>query len=66
MLVWILGVGFIYYQKYVVRIATNDLAKKVAVTYDSPDSDIVKDKHPVPCAERKSDTCRRLEHGMLW
>jgi len=41
MLVWILGVGFIYYQKYVVRIATNDLAKKVAVTYDSPDSDIV-------------------------
>lgn len=41
MLVWILGVGFIYYQKYVVCIATNELAKKVAVTYDSPDSDII-------------------------
>ncbi len=41
MLVWILAIGFIYYQKYVVSIATNELAKKVAVTYDSPNSDII-------------------------
>lgn len=40
MLVWILGVGFLYYQKYVVRIASNDVAKKVATTYDSPTSDL--------------------------
>lgn len=41
MLVWILGVGFLYYQKYVVRIATNDVAKKIANSYESPTSDII-------------------------
>lgn len=41
MLVWILGVGFLYYQKYVVRIATNDVANKIAASYDAPSSDIV-------------------------
>lgn len=41
MLVWILGVGFLYYQKYTVRIVTNDVAKKLASTYDSPSSDII-------------------------
>lgn len=41
MLVWILGIGFIYYQKYVVRIATNDVAKKIAMTYENPASDII-------------------------
>lgn len=41
MLVWILGVGFLYYQKYVVRIATNDVANKIATSYDAPSSDIV-------------------------
>lgn len=39
MLVWILGVAFIYYQKYNVRIATNDVAVKIANTYNSPTSD---------------------------
>lgn len=39
MLVWILGVGFIYYQKYTVRIATNEVACKIANTYSSPASD---------------------------
>lgn len=41
MLVWILGVGFLYYQKYVVRIATNDVANKIAASYDAPSSDII-------------------------
>lgn len=41
MLVWILGVGFLYYQKYTVRIVTNDVAKKLGSTYDSPSSDII-------------------------
>lgn len=41
MLVWILGVGFLYYQKYAVRIATNDVAKKIAASYDAPSSDII-------------------------
>ena len=41
MLVWILGVGFLYYQKYVVRIATNDVARKIAASYDAPSSDII-------------------------
>lgn len=41
MLIWILGIGFIYYQKYVVRIATNDVAKKIAMTYENPASDII-------------------------
>jgi len=39
MLVWILGVAFIYYQKYTVRIATNEVAVKIANTYDSPSTD---------------------------
>lgn len=41
MLVWILGVGFLYYQKYTVRIVTNDVAKKLAATYDTPSCDII-------------------------
>lgn len=40
-LVWILGIGFVYYQKYVVRIATNDVAKKIAATYDAPTTDVI-------------------------
>lgn len=39
MLVWILGVAFVYYQKYTVRIATNEVAVKIANTYDSPSTD---------------------------
>ena len=41
MLVWILGIFFLYYQKYTVRIATNDIAKKIAVTYDVPSSEVI-------------------------
>lgn len=41
MLVWVLGVGFIYYQKYIVRTVTNDAATKIASTYDAPTSDII-------------------------
>ena len=41
MLVWVLGVGFIYYQKYTVRTVTNDATTKIASTYDSPTSDII-------------------------
>lgn len=41
MLVWILGIFFLYYQKYTVRIATNDVAKKVAAHYDAPGSEVI-------------------------
>lgn len=41
MLVWILAIGFIYYQKYLVTITTNDVAVKIAATYANPSSDIV-------------------------
>lgn len=41
MLVWVLGVGFLYYQKYTVRTVTNDATTKVASTYDAPTSDII-------------------------
>ena len=41
MLVWILAVGFLYYQKYTVKITTNDVAEKIALTYDTPSSDII-------------------------
>ena len=41
LLIWILGVGFIYYQRYLVTATTNDAAKKIAATYNNPDSDII-------------------------
>lgn len=41
MLVWILGIFFLYYQKYTVRIVTNDIAKKIAITYDVPSSEVI-------------------------
>lgn len=40
-LVFILGVGFIYYQRYVVTAITNDAAVKIADTYAYPSSDVV-------------------------
>lgn len=41
MLVWILGIGFLYYQRYVTTIVTNDAATKIASTYNNPTSDII-------------------------
>lgn len=40
-LIWILGVGFIYYQRYLVTAVTNDIAVKIASTYNNPDSDLI-------------------------
>ncbi len=40
-LVWILGLGFVYYQRYLSTVVTNDAAAKVASTYNNPNSDIV-------------------------
>lgn len=40
-LVWILGLGFVYYQRYLTTVVTNDAAAKVASTYNNPNSDIV-------------------------
>lgn len=40
-LIWILGIGFLYYQKYTVRIITNDAAEKIANTYKSKETDII-------------------------
>ena len=40
-LIWILAVGFIYYQRYITNIVVNDAAVKIAYTYNNPTSDIV-------------------------
>ena len=41
MLLWILAIGFMYYQRYTMTIVTNDAATKIAATYHNPSSDIV-------------------------
>ena len=41
LLVWILGLGFVYYQRYLVTTITNDAAAKVAETYNNPESDLI-------------------------
>ncbi len=41
LLVWILGVGFLYYQRFLVTSVTNDAAAKVAATFNNPESDLV-------------------------
>jgi len=41
LLIWILAIGFVYYQKYVTTIITNDTATKIASTYSNPTSDII-------------------------
>lgn len=40
-LIWILGLGFIYYQRYTTTIVTNDAAVKIASTYNNVNSDII-------------------------
>lgn len=40
-LIWLLGLGFLYYQRYVCTIVTNDAAEKIAATYNNPSSDII-------------------------
>lgn len=40
-LLWLLGLGFVYYQRYVTTIVTNDAAVKIASTYNNINSDIV-------------------------
>lgn len=40
-LVWILAIGFVYYQKYLVTAITNDVTVKIAATYNNPDSDLM-------------------------
>lgn len=41
LLIWLLGIGFLYYQRYTAVVAVNDAAVKVAHSYGNPDSDIV-------------------------
>lgn len=40
-LVWLLAVGFIYYQRYTTTVVTNDAVVKIASTYNNPSSDII-------------------------
>ncbi|MBQ8627781.1 MAG: hypothetical protein IJ419_16750 [Agathobacter sp.] len=40
-LIWVLAVGFLYYQRYIVTAITNDTATKIANTYNNPDSDLI-------------------------
>ena len=41
MLVWILGIAFIYYQRYVLTAVVNDAAVRIADTYVYPSTDPV-------------------------
>lgn len=40
-LIWLLALGFIYYQRYITTVVTNDAAVKIASTYNNPASDII-------------------------
>lgn len=40
-LVWLIALGFVYYQRYLVTAITNDACTKIAATYNNADSDIV-------------------------
>ena len=40
-LVWLLGLAFLYYQRYTTTIVTNDAAVKIASTYNNLSTDIV-------------------------
>lgn len=40
-LVWLLALGFVYYQRYVTTVVANDAAVKIASTYNNPTSDII-------------------------
>ena len=40
-LIWILGLGFVYYQRYITTVVTNDAAAKIAATYNNVSSDII-------------------------
>lgn len=41
MLMWILGLGFLYFQRYTAQIIINDAAVKIASTYANPSSDMI-------------------------
>lgn len=41
LLLWLLGVGFLYYQRYLTRIAVDDAAVKIASTYNNIQSDMI-------------------------
>lgn len=41
LLIWLLAVGFIFYQRNLVTAITNDAAAKVAATYNNPSSDLI-------------------------
>nr|WP_296462789.1 hypothetical protein [uncultured Acetatifactor sp.] len=40
-LIWLLAIGFIYYQRYTTTIVANDAVVKIASTYNNPTSDII-------------------------
>ena len=40
-LFWLIGLSFLYYERYVISIVTNDAAKKVAASYNYPNSDVI-------------------------
>lgn len=60
MLIFLLGLGFIYYQRYVVTSITNDAAIKIADTYAYPMSDLV-----IGYVEPDEFTSRNLYRAIL-
>lgn len=63
-LIWILGVGFIYYQRYVTTIVTNDAAKKIASTYNNTSADIIMGYVSTEALTSR-DLYRRFQTGKL-
>lgn len=60
LLVWILGVGFIYYQRNVITTISNDAAVKIADTYCYPSSDLI-----IGYVEPENFTNRDLYRGIM-
>lgn len=40
-LIWLLALGFMYYQRYTTTVVANDAIVKIASTYNNPTSDII-------------------------
>lgn len=41
LLTWLIAIGFVYYQRYLVTAITNDACARVAATYNNADGDIM-------------------------
>lgn len=63
-LFWLLAVGFLHYERYLVTAVTNNAAKKVATTYSNPTTDMVMGYIEIDDISKR-DLYRRLGGGDL-